>query len=69
MVTKSVSQAKSRSTKLLFGLLGVLGLVALGLGAFLGAFHVLGQGTYHNTTALADLDGDGDLDLIVAGTR
>ena len=62
-LTKSVSRAKSRFTKL-FCFLTVLGLVVLGLFSYyvwLGMSDSLG--TYHNTTDLADLDGDGDLDV------
>jgi hypothetical protein len=69
MVKETVSQAKSRSTKL-FGILGALGLVVLGLSAIYVTLLLSDRlRTYHNTTDVADLDGDGDLDALIAGKR
>jgi hypothetical protein len=69
MRTESVSGALSPITKL-FGFLAVLGLVALGLFSYY-IWLVLSDnlGTFHNTADLADLDGDGDLDVIVHNVR
>ena len=71
MVNETTSQAKSRPAKL-FGLLAALGLVVLVpyLGA--GFFTVLyseWNGPHRSITDVADLDGDGDLDVIVEHTR
>jgi len=69
MQTGSASRAKSRATTL-FRLLAVLGLVVLGLFSCYVWFVVLDlQGTFHNTTDLADMDGDGDLDVILHNVR
>jgi hypothetical protein len=67
-LTESVSRAKSRFTKLSRSL-AVLGLV-LGLFSFYAwAVTLDSRGTFHNTTDLADLDSDGDLDVILHNVR
>ena len=69
MRTESVSWALSPVTKL-FGFLAVLGLVGLGLFSYYVWLVVSDNlGTFHNTADLADLDGDGDLDVIVHNVR
>jgi hypothetical protein len=66
---ESVSWALSHAVKL-SGFLVVLGLVGLGLLSYR-VWLVMSDnlGTYHNTADLADLDGDGDLDVIVHNVR
>lgn len=71
MVNETTSQAKSRPAKL-FGLLAALGLVVLVLYLGAGFFTVLyseWKGPHRSITDVADLDGDGDLDVIVEHTR
>jgi hypothetical protein len=67
--TTDASRTKSRATRLI-GFLAVLGLVACGLLAYY-VWLVMSDnlGTYHNTTDLADLDGDGDLDVVLHNLR
>ena len=69
MRTESISWALSPITKL-FGFLAVLGLVALGLFSYY-VWLVLSDnlGIFHNTADLADLDGDGDVDVILHNVR
>jgi hypothetical protein len=67
--TGSASRTKSHATTL-FGLLAVLGLVVLGLFSYYGWLVVSDNlGTFHNTADLADLDGDGDLDVVLHNVR
>jgi len=69
MQTGSVSWALSPATKL-FGFLAIMGLVVLGLSSHITWLVVSERlGTFHNTTDLADLDGDGDLDVILHNVR
>jgi hypothetical protein len=65
--TRSASRVKSYATKLI-GLLTVLGLVVLGT-SYTWLVTLDRRGTFHNTTDLADLDGDGDLDVILHNVR
>jgi hypothetical protein len=68
-LTTGVSREKTHLTRLL-GFLAVLGLVVLGLFSY-HAWLVMSDnlGTFHNATDLADLDGDGDLDVILHNVR
>jgi hypothetical protein len=65
MKTRTISQIKSPTT-ILYGFLIFLVIVALGLFSFYAWIIWLDlHGTFHNTTDVADLDGDGDLDVIL----
>ena len=68
MVYEREAQANPRST-ILFRILGVLGLVAVGLGIYYTPWFLDGRGTFHNTTDVADLNGDGQLDVILVNVR
>ena len=69
MQTVSASRTKSHIIKL-FGFLVVLGLVVLVPISFYVWLVTLDlRGTFHNTADLADLDGDGDLDVILHNLR
>ncbi|MCJ7534688.1 MAG: hypothetical protein MUO57_04055, partial [Anaerolineales bacterium] len=65
MQTGSDSWIKLHGTKLI-GILAIVGLVVMCL--FLFYFWLVlsdNLGTFHNTTDVADLDGDGDLDVVM----
>ncbi len=74
MVTSSSLQVRpwlSGLFRLLIVLVVIGGLAALGLGFFrsLLIMTIDGGGPYHNTSDVADLEGDGDLDVILVNLR
>ena len=69
MQTANTTPRKTYSTKLI-GLFVILGLVVLGPFLFYGWLVMTdSSGTFHNVTDVADLDGDGDLDVVMHNVR
>jgi hypothetical protein len=69
MAARTVSQI-SLPTTIMYGFLAVLILVALVLFTFTAWIVTLDRrGTFHNTTDVADLDGDGDMDVLLHNVR
>jgi hypothetical protein len=66
MAVKHAYQPTRQDFLIAFGLFGFLGLVILWLVFF---SQLDWQEPYHDTSAVADLNGDGNLDVIVANTR
>ncbi|MGD8402667.1 MAG: VCBS repeat-containing protein [Anaerolineales bacterium] len=69
MPSENTTPSKAHST-ILIGSLVILGLVVLGLFLFYGWLVTIdSSGTFHNVTDVADLDGDGDLDVVMHNVR
>ena len=69
MQTSNTSSRKANRNKFI-GMFVILGLVALTpLLCFIWFMNLDNSGTFHNVTDVADLDGDGDLDVVMHNVR